>query len=235
MIGTGAYGLYCRLLMACCSCGTVMPSSGARRVSMDGSWLATSRLTSMTGSLTLPTSTLPLRSSIRPRGAWVYTSRTPLLAAAAWALGAFMTCRNHSRANRAANRQTTTTQQDAQSNVRGGSFGRAHLAASLSPRTDRDPVTADQLGALRAPRRPGIEPPHRQGQHRRPAGLDHDHPDQPGPAGVEQLALAEHVAERHPEQDRDGRADQGGRRRDQPGRRAAPRCAGRRPPAPIRQ
>ena len=86
-----------------------MPSSAARSASMVGSAAARWRLTSITWEMRLPTSTLPLRSGSARAAPGCRRSRTPLVCAAAWAVGALMTCRNHSRANSAAKRQATTT------------------------------------------------------------------------------------------------------------------------------
>ena len=178
--------------MAVCSWGDVMPSSGASRATMPGShgdW----RLTSITGSLTLPTSRAVAVEDL-PLGAGVYRTWTPLLGAAAWAFGALMTWRNHRRANRAANRQPTTTSRIVRRTCVEAWTGVHRHRSSLG--TD-DPETRSTRVDRSAPTDPRAARLYSQLTGRAstasPGGLDHRHLDQPRPAGVEEWAVAEHV------------------------------------------
>ena len=66
--GTGSYGLYWLLLMEACTCSGVWPTSAATMPTMFGFWVASARDSRISSWGMLDTSTVPLRSTISPRG-----------------------------------------------------------------------------------------------------------------------------------------------------------------------
>ena len=81
--GTGSYGLYWLLLMDACTCLGVWPTSAATMPTMLGFCAASARESRISSCGVLETSTVPLRSTISPRGAGMLTTRTWLRVTAA--------------------------------------------------------------------------------------------------------------------------------------------------------
>ena len=81
--GTGSYGLYWLLLMDACTCLGVWPTSAATMPTMAGFCAASARDSRISSCGVFETSTVPLRSTISPRGAGTLTTRTWLRVTAA--------------------------------------------------------------------------------------------------------------------------------------------------------
>ena len=81
--GTGSYGLYWLLLMDACTWAGVWPTSAATMPTMPGFCAASARESRISCCGMFDTRTVPLRSTISPRGAAMLTTRTWLRVTAA--------------------------------------------------------------------------------------------------------------------------------------------------------